>query len=373
MVQHATVAGLHGDGPEPGVLGERVGHLLVLVLDEAGGRHLEGRQVDDHVGLAKLGRPVGRVLAGVGEQRVRAGPARRPGLDPVHQGLRLVGRQALVVLEDADVRVGEIGRHAVRAHRLPDHRREAPDHLVAVHREGADAAVHVAGDALLLQDRRDLRGIGDVGEVGGVRPLGEGDRLARGSEGGAGDLRLVAGQQRVHSLVGASQRPAVGHGPGLRVDHEDLALALHAQLLAHQLLLVHQDRDAQAFLRGLGRDGVAAVGEVGVQRPDDDASVLVGVGQLLQLGVAGALVGRAVRPAHHHDRRRVAEVIEVLGQPRVIGELEVVDPLRGGGGRVGGDPGRGPQAGQGDARDNGGAGGQKGSFHGVCSRLFSSG
>ena len=54
---------------------------------------------------------------------------------------------------------------------------------------------------------------------------------------------------------------AVGDRPGLRVNHEDFAFALHAQAFADQLVLVHQHRNGQTLGLDLRGDGVTAIGE----------------------------------------------------------------------------------------------------------------
>ena len=67
-------------------------------------------------------------------------------------------------------------RHPVTADRFADHRRERLDLLVVCHVPRRDAVRLVAVDALIHQDRHDVVGIGDLGELSFLAAIGE-DKL----------------------------------------------------------------------------------------------------------------------------------------------------------------------------------------------------
>ena len=179
VVNALAGTGLDGCGAHPAALGQRVGHGRPLIVHNARRRDGVGRNRDDGVRLAQ--RPfLGHVLGGA--QRVRPVAARRAGFDPVNQGLGLFRRQALVVREFSNVRIRVVGRHAVRADHLTDHRREALHRGVVRHCERPDAAFFVAGHALGFEDRRHILGIGNLGHPTG----GEGDLCAGNGRRGGG-------------------------------------------------------------------------------------------------------------------------------------------------------------------------------------------
>ncbi|NJM41904.1 MAG: hypothetical protein HC853_14690, partial [Anaerolineae bacterium] len=154
-----------------------------------------------------------------------------------------------------------------------------PQIIEAVYVEKADAAFLVARDTLGLEDRRDVLRVGDRAEGVGLGALGEGDGLAdlhvdawfrdslageHGVDGfrGVGVLRIG-----LHARAGLGEavieRAVIGDLVAvLLVDDEDFAFALHAELLADELKLVHQHRDVEALRLRLDRGLVARVGGV---------------------------------------------------------------------------------------------------------------
>ena len=96
--------------------------------------------------------------------------------------------------------------------------------------------------------------------LGRLAALREGDRLAGLHFDARAWRRRLAGERRRRWRLGvgeaceAIERAVIGDlEAGLRVDDEDLAFALHAQLLADELELVHQDRDVEALRLALRR------------------------------------------------------------------------------------------------------------------------
>ena len=166
MMQRRPVAGQNLRTAHPDVLIERIGHKRVLVLHHAARRHVERRNVDDHIRLAHLPK---RPVVLVERQRIFPLAAAGAGLGPMHQGARLGGAERAVVGELAVHRIGVPRGHAARAHHLANHRREAAHDGVVPHRPWADAAIAVACDAVFGQQRRDVVHIGDVGLRGAVQ------------------------------------------------------------------------------------------------------------------------------------------------------------------------------------------------------------
>ena len=155
-----AVGDVEGRGPHPAAFGHGVRHHRALVVHHAGGRDLYGRHVEHHVRLAQ--RPFRRLeldLAPAGPRPRRAARRRRSS-GPGSSSASGVRRSSS--WKCAHRLVGLVGRHAVGADHLADHRREALDLLVVVQRQRADAARLVAGDALGLEDRGDGLGVGDL-------------------------------------------------------------------------------------------------------------------------------------------------------------------------------------------------------------------
>ena len=192
VVHGLTIPRDHCRGADPVAFGGGVGREGPLIVDDAGGRHLEGRNIDDQVGLAQ--RP-DRRHALDGAEWIDPLAARRAGLDPMDQGLDLIGRHILAVGEFSDVRIGVVGRHPVGADHLADHRGKALDHLVVGHRERPDPTLLVTGDALGFEDRGDLLGIRNIGELRGLGALREVDDRAVAGHGGP--CNRLAGQHRI--------------------------------------------------------------------------------------------------------------------------------------------------------------------------------
>ena len=361
MVQDRAVARLDRDRAEPGVFLERVVDAHVLVLDEAFGGDVEGGQFDDHVGLAEIDRPFGRFRR-VFLEGVAARAAWGASLEPVDQLLGLVGRQGLVVLERADVRIGEVGRHAFGADRLADHRRHGLHDLEAVHREGGDAALLVAGDALGLEDRRDLVRVGDGGVLSRLAAISELDLRARFHL----DARLgdgLAGDDGVERLRRFGDGAVIGDLElRFRIDHEDFAFALDAERSANELEFVDEDGDVEALGFRFGGGRVARV--LRVQHVEEDALGLVLGLKLFEFGSGFPGNRRAVDLAHKHDCLGVLEIVQLVREAGVVGELEVVGALRDRG--CHGRRGDGRDAKCGGAENGGSHGrGEQGAFH-VC-------
>ena len=89
----------------------------------------------------------------------------RPGVDPVHDRADLFLAQRGVVLEVRDTYrpVDGPGGHDPSHDAVPDHRSEGPHLLVRFERHGSHASGPVAPDAVLLDDRRDVPGVGQIG------------------------------------------------------------------------------------------------------------------------------------------------------------------------------------------------------------------
>ena len=121
-----VVHGRRGVGPgsrlQPFAFGEAGRHRAVLIVDDAGRRHVERGDLHHDVRLAH--RPFRRRLGGV-RQRILAFAARSAGLDPVDDRLHLRVGQAHVVGPHRAVVVGVVRRHALGAQHFADHRREA--------------------------------------------------------------------------------------------------------------------------------------------------------------------------------------------------------------------------------------------------------
>ena len=130
------------------------------------GDHVIGTRAHDKVRGAKLLRklPVRPGRKFQRRRQIRRIAFRRTGVDPGRNQLDLFVAQGSVVLEllDADVRIDMPGRHDALAGAILDQESKGL-HLPVIHqRHRADAVGIVAGDAFLLQDRRDVAGIGQA-------------------------------------------------------------------------------------------------------------------------------------------------------------------------------------------------------------------
>jgi hypothetical protein len=257
------------------------------------------------------------------------------------------------------VGVGVPRRHPPVEHHLADHRRVAPDLLVASHRERPDLAGAVAADALVLQHRRDVAGVGDLAAF---RQRGVGDRAAvgfglRDGDGPSGEeifqgvLQVMLRRRR---LAGAFGKLVV-HGAAvddfrvLGVDRDRLGGPGDVEVARDELLLVAEDRrqrrdaedelqrlladrlpvaehrrrhevaellDRVAIAEHLARgelaelvhrvelDGPGVVLRRRVDHPDRDALLAVRVGQRLQLRPALAGDGAVGAGEKEHDDLR---------------------------------------------------------------------
>ena len=137
----------------PHVLREPRRDIEILILDGPGSRHLVlHRHLEHHVGCADM-----PALCELGQRRqlrraAFARAARHPGRDRVD--LRL--RQAQVVAEFPVTPVGVPRRHLARRHLLVNRTRPGPGLAEGDERHRRHLALPVAGDALLVEDRRDV-------------------------------------------------------------------------------------------------------------------------------------------------------------------------------------------------------------------------
>ena len=242
MVQDLPIRDEEFTGAHPPALSQVRGDDRVLIGKNARGRNIHHRQGQDQIRLAQL--PLGRAEVDFGE-RIFAGSARSPGVDPMDQGLELLGRQALIGGEVAHGDVRLEGRHPVRAQHLTDHRREALDLRIGGQGHRPQAAGLVADHALVLEDRGDVAGIGNVRPPGGLRLQRIGDRFAAGRLGGR--VHRFSGDQGVERAagVGRADRPAKGDRPGPRIEHQHLGRARQPQTLSDQLLVVEHHGNAE--------------------------------------------------------------------------------------------------------------------------------
>jgi hypothetical protein len=229
---------------EPLALGEVRRDRTLLIIDDAGDRHVERRDLHDDVGLAE--RPLRRRLRRFG-QRIRAGASGRARFDPVHDRLHLRVGQAQIVRPGRAVIVRVIRRHALRAQHFANHRCEALHDVVTVHRERPHAARRVAHDAFVREDRRNLARVVDLRELRSLaairkfdrrsldRSLGDGRRAAceHGVE-RVGERRLLVPLARERAIDGA----VVCNRPGPGVDHERFRRRGHAERAADELQLI---------------------------------------------------------------------------------------------------------------------------------------
>ena len=185
------------DGRDPLVLGPaRIDHEH-LVVDHAGGRHVE-----------RLRRPCTATWSGLGIIQPSAnlgGSGRSLGLP---SGAPLATHLAIVALSASLIRasflkwpkcaIGVPGRHALRLHDFFDHAGPAGDFLVVGQRERRDLSRAMAEHAIGVQDPRDLLGVGHVA-------VGHG--LAVAADQAAGRLRSRAW---LTGLPASSSSRAVG-------------------------------------------------------------------------------------------------------------------------------------------------------------------
>ena len=90
---------------------------------------------------------------------------RRALIDPGQERGALLGRQAAVVDEMAIARIGVPGGHPALVDHLADHRRMLSGIVIGQERERPDLAGPVAGLALVLDDRGDVRGVRDLAHL----------------------------------------------------------------------------------------------------------------------------------------------------------------------------------------------------------------
>ncbi len=254
-------------------------------------------------------------------QAVLAVAARGASFDPVDERLDLLTRERLVVSKRGDVRIRVPRRHAVGADSFADHRREGFHLLVAVEAERSDAALLVAGDALLFDQRSDRRSVRDLGELGfaGRRAVREADDRAGDRRGGDG--RSLASENSVDRV--SRKRAGVGDLHRLRFDHEGLANRRRADLAADELQVVLQDRGGEAVLGRVSQHGFARVFRVRVHDEDLDALGFVGGLDLREFRTNLRHVASAAH--HEHDRRSILVAVQFAGIAIRSHKAEVVD------------------------------------------------
>jgi hypothetical protein len=111
VMDDAAIAGFDDGGAEPAFGGRGHGDGEVAILDGAARGEILLWEGDDQVGLAE--RPVAGRGRGSDEQRVGAGAAGRTGFGPRVQGGSFGGSDCDVVRENAKLRIGVPGRHAL--------------------------------------------------------------------------------------------------------------------------------------------------------------------------------------------------------------------------------------------------------------------
>ena len=212
-------------------------------------------------------------------------------------------------------RVGMPRRHASRAHHLADHGREAAHDGVVVHRPRPDAAIAVAGDAVVDQKRRDVVHIGDRRRRGRAwQWAGIGNVAARhGFPGKQG----VQGAGEIFAAAAA----AIRQPPTVRLHEQRFAGACETQGLADEPRPVHQHRQRHFANR-------APIGQtVGVHQQERHALLGVAGRQPLE-ALHVPLGGRAARAVRHQrDGAGVREIVQLVGSPVLVEQLEVVHPF----------------------------------------------
>ncbi len=170
VVDDRRIARTELDRLNPLVLGQMRRHADVLIGDRAIGRDLEllGHR-EDRVGLAD--RPA------LGERRpgrqIAVVAARRARVDPGGNRVDVLLREARIVLEDAVRRVGRPRRHLALHHALLDGARPGTGLFVCHQRHRREHRRPMAADAVVVDNRRDVLGIGHRALGGSYRRLGQ--------------------------------------------------------------------------------------------------------------------------------------------------------------------------------------------------------
>ncbi len=319
VVNRLAIARLDGRGAQPATLCQRVLHFRVLVVDHARSRDRVFRQFDDQVRLSKF--PLGRSL-GIDLQRVRALSARRAGFDPVDQRRRILGLEVHVRRERVDMRVGIVGRHAIRADRLADHARPLLDLLVAVHRERTDGAFRVAGDAVLGEDRRDFLLIRNL-RVCRLVAVREGELRCRHVDVRCG--HRLAGLQPVDCGIQlCAGRAGIDDLPRLRIDHHRLRRVAHTEALADELRVVDEHRQVEVQRLQVGGDGLARHTRRRVHQEELRIRALQRCGKVPDAQRGVVQVGGGDGVAHDHDGRRELVVAQQVGAGVLVNQAEIV-------------------------------------------------
>lgn len=309
---------------------------MAVLEDAGGGDELGPGKAQDDVGRSE--RPVGKRWLRTGE-RIDAGPCGSARGDPAEEGLDLDAVESVAVVELTERRIGVEGRHALGEEDLLDHAGVVADPRVPVHGPGTDAAGAVALDAVALEDGSDLGGV--IGRGGGGDGGGEGNpatagRGRRAGHGGSGE-ELVEGLDEVvrgglwpfgplGELVvdGALVEDAMALGG----DEDGLGGPFHTEGEGEHLVRVAEvgegsEAEFTDFGRGIG-EGVVGVG---VDDPEPDSPVGVGLGEVDEL--AGILAGDGAPDAGEEEDDRASS--GAVQFDVAAGEVEE--------GEVGGGPG----------------------------------
>src|SRR5206468_3116709 len=120
---------------------------VAIVKNSAGRDLLFLGKFHHEIGLAQ--RPFLCGWRWLDSQGIVALAPRRPLLDPAHEGLGLVGRQAALVDEAPIMRIGMPRRHALSQQHFLDHRTPAFHFFITAHRKRPDVAWAMAWHAAL--------------------------------------------------------------------------------------------------------------------------------------------------------------------------------------------------------------------------------
>ena len=223
-------------------------------------------------------------------------------------------------------------RHALRTNYLADHRRKPFDHVVARHLPGTDAAVAMAGDAVVDQHRRNRLFIGDLGVRRTTRRLRHPDLATAHCRAGGGCRST--GQHRIERRRGVLRVTAIGERPVPRVDDQHFAVVAQPERLADQLCFVDQDGQIDALFLCGRSNLIAMLGQVGVDHQERDALRSILVAQVPDVGKRPGVGDAAVALRDQHDRLHVGQIGELVRLACVIQQAEVVDSVAGCDGRT---------------------------------------
>ena len=281
------------------------------------------------------GSPSGHFGAGFAAsgKRVLAFTARRTALDPVDDHLHLRVRQAHVVGPDRAVAVRMVRRHALGPQHFADHRREAFDDVVAVHRERTEAALRVAArrtfrraparSASRSRSSRTRSTCWRSGKSTGV-PFTAASATGTGLPSSTAFERR--GQRRFLVLLLRERivdRTVIRDRPGLGLDQEDFRRRRDAQRATDQLQLVLQHRQVGRARRA---DELAARRiQRRIEHQELHVLALECVADFGERFGGPRGDGVAVCRRHQDDGRAGRVVIELVAHAALVGQHEVVD------------------------------------------------